>query len=204
MTAANCTRPRHTSKNPILPRDFAPHIELRIGSLHSHQPSHRLSTPRTWYAMCFDTLSTTKEYGHGVSTTGGVREKGHRRRRGKSLHGDEGHADPSLYGGRDPCPGGGLCCHHQPDHRAAAGRRPVVPRRLLHALSARLRPADGRGGADAAGAARPAARRHRRRRVAELGAGFHRQFRRRPDRRRHDGHCLHLRLRHRTQARSAS
>ena len=70
-------------------------------------------------------------------------------RRGEDLHVHAGHVDPGVHGGRPPVAGRGVRRDdHRPDRLAPPGRG-LVSGRLLHALSARFRPAHGRVRVDA-------------------------------------------------------
>ena len=149
------------------------------------------------------TIHEIKENDNGLSGTFGICDQDGGRRRIQDLHVHPRYGDPRLHGGRDPRTGRRVRRHgHGPD-RLSDHRRDPVSGRLLHAVSAGLRPADRRLRADAAGADRQASGRDDRRRPAQLGPGLHRQFRRRLYRRPDDGDRLHLRLLDRRPTRSA-
>src|SRR4051812_4560474 len=131
---------------------------------------------------------------NGLSRAFGIRDQDGRRRRIQDLHVDARYGHPRLHGRRHPDAGGVVRRHNERQHRPADHRGDPVSRRLLHALSVRLRPADRRVRAVSAGADRQASGRNARRRAAQLGSGVHRQFRWRIHRRGDGGDRLHVRI----------
>ncbi len=139
-------------------------------------------------------LRQRKESCNGLSGSLGVRHQDGGCGRVQDLHVYPGHGDPRLHGRRDPCAGRGICRHGDRSDRLSDHRRHPVPCRLLDAVPAGLRPADGRLRADAARPDRQAAGRHVRRRDEELGACVRRQFPGRLDGSPDDGDRRHVRL----------
>ena len=131
---------------------------------------------------------------NGLSRTFRIRHQDGGCRRSQDLHVHPRHDRPRLHGRRAAV---ARCRLRRDGHgadRLSDHRRDAVSGRLLHAVSARLRPSDRRVRAVPAGADRQASRRDARRRAAQLGPGVRRQFRRRLHRRADDGRRLHLRF----------
>ena len=152
---------------------------------------------------CFESFLRNKGNCNGLSRAFGIRDQDGRRRRIQDLHVDARYGHPRLHGRRDPRARRGVCGDDQRADRRADRRRRAVPGRLLHAVSARLRPAHRRVRAVPAGADRQAPGRDARRRAAQLGPRVRRQFRRRLHGGGDDGDRLHLRLLARRRTRSA-